>query len=211
MNQWPRRPVCLLGNPGFPPRGTIGAMPAPASSVSKMSYEQLCLLPEDRQRHELFDGEHVMTPSPSHRHQAIVVRLTTALDNYVQANALGRVYVSPLDMPFEPHTVLQPDVLFIRKDRLGILGDEIVEGAPDLVVAVLSPSTFYNDLRRKMAVYSRFGVREYWIADPEKQTIELYPPTGNQLQLRHSYSAEETLESPLLPGLRLPVRPVFEP
>ncbi|MBI4481049.1 MAG: Uma2 family endonuclease [Acidobacteria bacterium] len=185
-------------------------MPAPASSASKMTYDQLCLLPEDRQRHELFDGELVMTPSPSHRHQAIVVRLTTALDGFVKTHALGRVYVAPLDIVFEPHTVLQPDVLFIRQGRLGILGEEVVEGAPDLVVEVLSPSTFYNDLRRKMAAYARFGVQEYWIVDPEKQAVELYSLAAEHWQLRHSFSADETLESPLLPGLRLPVRSIFE-
>ena len=185
-------------------------MPAPASSASKMTYDQLCLLPEDRQRHELFDGELVMTPSPSHRHQAVVLRLAIALESYVKTHALGRVYVAPLDILFEPHTVLQPDVLFIRQDRLGILGEEVVEGAPDLVVEVLSPSTFYNDLRRKMAAYARFGVQEYWIVDPEKQAVELYSLAGDQLRLQRSFSADATLESPLLPGLRLPVRSIFE-
>jgi len=178
-------------------------------AATKMTYDQYCLLPEDRNRYELFDGELVMTPSPTHRHQAVVVRLTTAMENFVKKNALGEVFVAPLDILFDEHTVLQPDILFISRDRLGILGDEIVEGAPDLVVEVLSPSTFYNDLRRKMATYSQFGVEEYWIVDPEKQAIELYRLAGSKLELNRSVSSDDTLESPLLPGFRLLVKSIF--
>jgi Uma2 family endonuclease len=184
-------------------------MPAPITPTSKMTYDQLCLLPEDRQRHELFDGELVMTPSPRPRHQAIVVRLTTALENFVKAHGLGEVFTAPLDIVFEPHTVLQPDLLFIGRGRLHIIGEDAIEGPPDLVVEVLSPSTFYNDLRRKMATYARFGVAEYWIVDPEKQTVELYSLTGEQLLMRHSFSSSDFLESPLFPGLRLPVHSIF--
>ena len=137
------------------------------------------------------------------------MRITTALDTFARSHGLRRVYVAPLDIVFEIHNVLQPDVLFIRQDRLSILGELVVEGAPDLVVEVLSPSTFYNDLRRKMSVYSRFGVQEYWIVDPEKQTLEVHTLSGGQLQLHRSFSAEATLESPLLPGLHLPVSNIF--
>ena len=179
------------------------------SAATKMTYDQYCLLPEDRNRYELFYGELVMTPSPTHRHQAVVVRLTIALGNFVEKNALGEVFVAPLDILFDEHTVLQPDILFISRDRLGILGDEIVEGAPDLVVEVLSPSTFYNDLRRKMTTYSQFGVQEYWIVDPEKQTIELYARAGDKLQLGRQFSSDDTLESPLLAGFRLAVKSIF--
>ena len=75
---------------------------------------------------------------------------------------------------------------------------------------VLSPSTFYNDLRRKMVVYSQFGVQEYWIVDPEMQAVELYSPQGGELRAAKKFSSSETFESPLLPGFRFPVNSIFE-
>ena len=178
-------------------------------AVTKMTYDQYCLLPEDRNRHELFDGELVMTPSPVARHQEIVSRLSARLLTYVEANSLGKVYVAPLDTIFDQYTVLQPDILFVSRERVSEVVKERIEGAPDLVVEVLSPSTFYNDLRRKMAVYSQFGVREYWIVDLETQTIEVYSRHGGELRLTQKFSSGETLQSPLLPGLPLPVASIF--
>lgn len=181
-------------------------------ATHKMTYDEYCLLPEDRNQYELFDGELVMTPSPSREHQKVVLRLARFLADHVERQTLGEVYISPLDAIFDPYTVLQPDILFVSKERLAEVGRERIEGAPDLVVEVLSPSTFYKDLRRKMAVYSRFGVEEYWIVDPETKTIELYGrgQKGKEgLELVRRFSAGETLESRLLAGFRLEVSIIF--
>ena len=126
-----------------------------------------------------------------------------------QTNALGEAYISPLDAIFDPYTVLQPDILFVSKERLTEVGRERIEGAPDLVVEVLSPSTFHKDLRRKMTVYSRFGVQEYWIVDPETQSMELYCLGKEGLQLERRFSAGEIFESRLLSGFRVEVSSIF--
>lgn len=178
-------------------------------AATKINYDQYCLLPEDGNQYELFDGELVMTPSPSTRHQQIVGRLFAQLMAYVQANSLGEVFLAPLDTIFDQYTVLQPDILFVSRERVAEVVKERIEGAPDLVVEVLSPSTFYKDLRRKMAVYSQFGVREYWIVDPEKLTIELYQRSGEVLQLARHFASQETFQSPLFPGLQLAVSSIF--
>src|SRR3990167_3661381 len=112
-------------------------------ATTKMTYEQYCLLPEDGKQYELIDGELFMTPAPKPKHQEIVLRLATELDGFVRKNGLGKVFISPVDVILEQHTVLEPDVLFIRQQRLEIVKEEAIEGAPDLVVEVLSPSTFY--------------------------------------------------------------------
>ena len=104
---------------------------------------------------------------------------------------------------------MQPDVLFICAARLSIVGEDAIEGAPDLVVEVLTPSTFYKDLRKKMTAYAQFGVQEYWIVDPETQTIEIYTRRDDKLQLAQKFSSGENVESVLLPGLRLAVGEVF--
>ena len=177
--------------------------------ATKMTYDQFCLLPEDRKRHELMDGELFVTPAPNPKHQEIVGELYSLLSAFVKANALGKVYIAPVDVVFDEHTTLEPDILFIRQARRGIVGEDAIHGAPELVVEVLSPSTFYHDLRRKMAVYAQFGVQEYWIIDPEKQTIELYGRVGEGLELARRSSSDETFESPLLPGFQLLVNSIF--
>ena len=150
-----------------------------------------------------------MTPAPTPKHQRIAGELFSLLLAYVKANSLGEVYIAPVDVVFEDHTVLEPDLLFISLARQGIVGEDAIHGAPELVVEVLSPSTFYHDLRRKMTVYSQFGVQEYWIVDPEKQTIELHQRMGEGLQLVRQFASHETFRSPLLPGFQLGVHTIF--
>ena len=178
-------------------------------AATKMTYDQYCLLPEDGKQYEVIDGELFMTPAPRPKHQKIVVRLTEELSRFVRENNLGEVFVAPVDVLLEQHTVVQPDVLFISAARLSIVGEDAIEGAPDLVVEVLSPSTFYKDLRKKMTAYSQFGVQEYWIVDPETQSIEVYARRDEKLQLAQKFSSGETVESALLPGVQLAVNDVF--
>ena len=179
------------------------------ASTHKMTYDEYCLLPEDRNQYELFDGELVMTPSPTRNHQKIAGRLYARLLDHVEKNGLGEAYIAPLDAIFDPYTVLQPDILFVSKERQAEVEKERIEGTPDLVVEVLSPSTFHKDLRRKMTVYSRFGVQEYWVVDPEMKTIELYCQGEKGLDLARRFSAEETFESRLLSGFRIGVGNIF--
>lgn len=179
------------------------------SVAAKMNYDQLCLLPEDGNQYELFDGELVMTPSPRARHQEIVGKLLVLLQQHVQNNSLGKVYVAPLDTIMDEYTIVQPDILFVSRERVAEIVKERIEGAPDLVVEVLSPSTFHKDLRRKMRVYSQFGVREYWIVDPEEETIELHQRVGEKLQLSRKFASGETFQTSLLPGFEMQVRSIF--
>jgi Uma2 family endonuclease len=179
------------------------------ATAHKMTYDEYCLLPEDRNQYELFDGELVMTPSPTRNHQKIAGRLYARLLDHVEKNGLGEAYIAPLDAIFDPYTVLQPDILFVSKERQAEVEKERIEGVPDLVVEVLSPSTFHKDLRRKMAVYSRFGVQEYWVVDPEMKAIELYCQGKEGLELARRFSAAETFESRLLAGFRVAVGSIF--
>ena len=180
-------------------------------AATKMTYDQYCLLPDDGKQYELIDGELFVTPAPTPKHQDIVGQLYARLLAYVKANALGKVYIAPVDILLDDHTVVQPDILFIRQDRLSIVGQKVVAAAPDLVVEVLSPSTFHIDLRRKMATYSQFGVQEYWIADPLRRLVEVYRREGEGLRLATTLSDGETLTSPLLPGFACPISSLWLP
>ena len=177
--------------------------------MAKMTYTDFCLLPVDGNQHELFDGDLVVTRSPNVRHQRVVVRLCSQLLNYVEAHSLGLLLIAPLDTIFDSYTVLQPDILFVSRERVPVVVQERIEGAPDLTVEILSPNTVERDRRRKLAVYSLFGVREYWIVDPEAQRIELYVREGGALRLARTFSSGAVVESPLFPGLALPVASVF--
>ena len=176
--------------------------------MTKMTYDQYCLLSEGRNQYELFDGELVITPWPNVGHQRIVGRLCTQLLACVEAHSLGLLIISPIDAVFDQYTVLQPDILFVSQERIPEVVKERIEGAPNLAVEILSPSTVGKD-RRKLAVYSQFGVRECWIVDPEVQTIERYVHDGGELRLIRTFSFNDAVQSPLFPGLSLPVACVF--
>ena len=180
------------------------------TTTHKMTYDEYCLLPNDGKQYEIFDGELVVTPSPHRQHQRISGILYRRLADYVEERSLGEVYYSPLDTVFTEYTVLQPDILFISRERVGEIAREKIEGAPDLVVEILSPSTFHKDLRRKMKVYSESGVSEYWIVDPEMKTIELYCQGKEGLELARRFSAEENFESRLLAGFQVAVSGIFK-
>lgn len=140
--------------------------------IPNQSVRDLDALPEGTLA-QLIDGEIVMSPSPNVLHQHIVTELSFQLKRFVAERGLGVVLVAPIDVRFSESLTLQPDVVFVARERLGILGENRLEGAPDLVAEVLSPSTGYYDLTKKREIYERAGVQEYWIVDPERRTVEV--------------------------------------
>lgn len=175
----------------------------------KLTYQDLLEMPDDGKRYELIDGEVYMTPSPNWRHQKIVGNLFVAIRGFVGLHDLGEVAVAPIDVVFEPRNYLQPDLLFIRKERLSIVTTH-VEGSPDLAIEVLSPSRRKFDRETKLQVYGRFGVRELWYADPETEVLEILSlaPEG-QYRLAQLATGDEALTSAVLPGIPLTPRQAF--
>lgn len=129
---------------------------------------------EGRTRHEIIDDDLVMTPAPSRRHQRISIHLSTAVHTFVRAHHLGEVYHAPFDVLFADGDFVQPDLVFVRRDRLDVLSERGVEGAPDLVVEIASPSTAQRDRGIKLDRYRLYGVDEYWVVDPESRTVEVW-------------------------------------
>jgi Uma2 family endonuclease len=181
---------------------------------ARLTYEDYALIPEDGQRHEIIDGEDFVSPAPFLRHQAIVRCFIAALHPFVQANGLGEVFPAPVDVLLSRHDIVQPDLVFIAKEHLGILTEANVQGAPDLVIEILSPSTRKRDQGIKLERYERFGVREYWLADPVRAAVTVYRlDVGHEGQLRRtaelSAAAGDLLTTPLLPGLRIALSEIF--
>jgi Uma2 family endonuclease len=178
----------------------------------KLTYDDFLLFPDDGKRHELIDGEHYVTPSPSRKHQAIVWNLTVRIGTYLEANPVGRAFGAPFDVVFSQFDVVEPDLLFISNARLEVLTTKNVQGAPNLVVEIGSPSTRQRDETIKRKLYERFGVEEYWVIDPEIETIAVYKRVGEAYQRVQELAVErnETLSTPLLPDLTLPLQRVFK-
>lgn len=170
-----------------------------------ITYAEYLALPDD-ERYELVEGELLVTPAPLNRHQKIQMRLGAQLLLYAEAGRRGTVMGAPTDVVLSDETVLQPDVLFIARERESIIGEKSgIFGAPDLVVEILSPSTATRDLVVKRRLYQNYGVREYWIVDPESNFIEVLTPQGAELETWQRFWPGSTLESPLLANLRLDV------
>jgi Uma2 family endonuclease len=177
----------------------------------KLGLEDYELFPDDGQRHELIDGEHVVTPAPTARHQLVLMRLGTALFTFVDTQRLGVVLPAPTDVILSPHDVVQPDVLFVAAERLGIVQRRI-EGPPDLAVEVLSPSSRRTDEVRKRHAYERRGVGELWIVDSDVERVRVYLLEGERRFGRaRELSAEhgEALTTPLLPGFSIGLVELF--
>ncbi len=180
----------------------------PITKAHPFTYEDYLLLPEDR-RYEIIDGELFMTPSPTTYHQRIILNLTRLVDDHVRTQKLGEVLFAPCDVVLSQVDIIQPDILFVSAERRAIIGEKYVSAAPDLVVEVLSPSTAQRDQTLKSKTYERYGARELWIASPEARTIEVLVNSESGFRREAIYGYGDTLRSPLLPGLQIPLDKVF--
>jgi Uma2 family endonuclease len=184
-----------------------------ATPSVKLTYEDYVQFPEDGKRHELIDGEHYVTPTPIRKHQAIAGNLFGLIWSYLQENRLGRVFTAPFDVIFSDFDVVQPDVLYISRERAETIETTPwVRGAPDLLVEIESPSTRKRDETIKRRLYKRFGVSEYWIVDPELDTIKAFRRINDRYERTAELQLEnnDVLTTPLLPGLALRLSKIFE-
>jgi Uma2 family endonuclease len=175
----------------------------------RFTYDDYLLLPEDK-RYEILDGELCVVPAPNIRHQRIGLRLKLALFRYVEDHGLGEVFDAPCDVVLSDENVVQPDILFVCRRRHHIVGPANVGGAPDLAIEILSPARRNTDLGIKKKIYSRFGVQEYWIVDPDAATVEVLVWGESGYVSAGVCGITDRLSSPLLPELNLPLSGIFK-
>ena len=147
-------------------------MPQPVHTT-KFTYEDYLLFPEDGRRHELIAGDHYVTPSPRTKHQKVSGSLLVSLGTHLQKSKGGQVLAAPMDVVLSDLDVVQPDLLFISQARSSILTEKNIQGAPDLLVEILSDSTRKTDEIIKRKLYEQHRVSEYWIIDPELETVKV--------------------------------------
>ena len=173
----------------------------------KFTYRDYALLPEGDRR-ELIDGDFYVAAAPSIKHQIIALNIGVALRAFVRDRGAGIVLTAPTDVVFSNVDVVQPDVLFVSDQHRGIVTEDNIQGAPDLVIEVLSPSTASHDRELKLRLYARFGVVEYWIVDPHNETVQALrlQPAG-QPAIR-TYT-EGPVVSETLPGFSMELSAIF--
>ncbi len=179
-----------------------------ATGRGNFTYEDLRHTPDDGKRYEVLEGDLIVSPSPKVKHQRVVGRLFAFLYAGEQAGR-GLAMLAPMDVVLSPRDVVEPDLLFIAKDRLGIVTEDNVQGAPDLMVEVISEGSRKRDAITKFHLYERHGVRFYWLVDPEEETVRVFElkeaAYGEPVTLR----AGQELGCALFPGITADVGRLF--
>jgi len=174
----------------------------------KFTYEDYLHFPKDK-RYEIIDGEVSMVPAPVPYHQRVLGNLYLRLSEFVEKEGIGEVYLAPLDIVLSEIDVVQPDIMFISKERLNIITEKNIHGAPDLVVEIISPSSEYRDRVIKRKLYSKYEVKEYWLANLEKKEIEAMSLKESGLEIVGIYKKTDILESLILKGIKIKLDEIF--
>jgi Uma2 family endonuclease len=174
-----------------------------------LTYEDYVLLPNDGKRYEILEGELTVTPAPSTKHQTASVNLLVLLSHYIKERDLGKLFHAPIDLILESTSVLQPDLLFVSQANRHIITDRAIEGAPDLVVEILSPTTSRTDRVTKAQIYARHSVPVYWIVDPEREAIEIYLLEADGYRLAATLQGKTPTAAPPFTELEIAARDVF--
>lgn len=179
------------------------------SKLPVCTVEDYKLMPETGPRYQLVEGDLLMSPAPNRYHQDISRNLEFELLLYLREHPVGVLYDAPFDVYLDDINVYQPDIAVILNANRGILTDAGAEGAPDLIVEILSPKTRRIDLDPKKKVYARCGVKELWIIDPEPRRVEVFELSTSADKPARVWGADATMSTPLLPGLAVSAAKVF--
>jgi Uma2 family endonuclease len=180
------------------------------SSV-RFNYQDYCQLP-DGERYEIIDGELLMVKSNGSLHQMVLRNLETLVWPFVREKQLGQVLFGPLDVILSEEDVVQPDLIFVGRERQEMISERGCEGPPDLVMEVTSLASSTLDRQQKRELYARYGVQEYWLVDPVARSIDQMELRDEKLTLKGSYfRKEDRITSEIIPELSVPVSRIFDP
>jgi Uma2 family endonuclease len=174
-----------------------------------LTAEDLAALPDDGNRCEIIGGKLIVSPSPNSRHQRISFELAGALYLYLKQGGDGVGFSAPSDVHLSPTDVVQPDIRVVLREHQSIILDQGIYGAPDLVVEVLSPSSAATDFLRKSHLYERFGVPEYWIVDPIRESVIVQTLVDGHYAVGQELGRDDTLRSTVLDGFELGLATIF--
>lgn len=176
-----------------------------ATATTGLTYRDLRQIPPDRNRYELIEGELLVSAAPNIEHQRKAGSLFVELREFVREHDLGEAFMALCDVVLDPSTVLEPDILFVSKARRSIVKAAYIEGAPDLVIEILSDSSRLIDRFVKRDRYAQFGVDEYWLLEPFEPRVEVLRLEKGKYRVVGVFGPGDAIESPTFPGLRLPL------
>ena len=178
------------------------------STKKQATYADYLLTPEGG-KFQLIAGEILEMTSPSLYHQRIITKISTFISNFLSNHSIAEVFVAPLDVYFSDTEVYQPDIILLLTESFSKMKENKIEGAPDLVMEVLSPSTAYYDLKHKKSIYEKNGVKEYWIVDPMEKTIEIFELQNGKFISNGELSKNEIAKSKLIIGMEVSLGTIF--
>ena len=177
-------------------------------SKLKLTYEDYEKIPsDDGKRHEIIDGEHIVSPAPETYHQTLSRRIQFQLYRQIEETGLGVVFNAPTDLQLSQVDIVQPDLLVVLTAREEIVGPKKIDGPPDLVVEILSPSSGKNDQVLKKDLYAKRGVPEYWIVDPAAKAVERHLLQAGRYRLEGKHAGEVSFGG--LPGVTVDLTKVW--
>ena len=175
-----------------------------------VTYDDYQNLPDDGKRYEISGGKLYIAPSPNTLHQRISRKLEYELEDYIRKHNSGEIFTAPMDVVLSMTDVVQPDLMYISKERSRIITEKNIVAAPDLVIAITSESTKTIDQTSKKTLYEKHGVREYWIVDPENKQAEQYVLREASFKLNDELKTSDKLISEVINGFSLPLNKIFE-
>jgi Uma2 family endonuclease len=201
------RPFMMV-NGDFIFKNGNGYVIADVSADREFTADDYMKLPEGAP-FQLIHGKLTYMPSPKDKHQAISFQLSGHFFVFLNNHPIGIVRHAPMDVHLDEKNIFQPDLLFVTNERKEIIKDWIF-GAPDLVVEIISKGSEKDDRERKMEVYGKHNVLEYWLISPENQQVEVFENKKGKLVLKAKLTATDTLTSKVLPGLKIPLGSLFQ-
>jgi len=173
------------------------------------TYEDYLKLNDDK-RYEVINGRLYEMPAPTPWHQRILKRLLNILTEFVEVKEnRGEVLLSPIDVVLGKRYVLQPDIVFISKERLGIIAENAIMESPDLVVEIVSPTSYYRDRYEKFRIYEEAGIKEYWLVYPGEKAIEVWVLKEGKYELYSITSNEGKVKSKVLENFEVDLKEIF--
>lgn len=188
------------------------AIQTPLQTVPKdrtWTYDDYAALPDDGNRYEVIEGELVMAPAPRVSHQQCLMNLILVVGPHVKSHGLGEVLAAPCDVVLDQRNVLQPDLIFISNARAEVVTEKNLQGAPDLAVEILSPSSLRRDRVQKMRIYARHAVPHLWLLDAQARTLEEFVLDGSTYRLTSTGQDDDVFHPALFPGLDIPLKEVW--
>jgi Uma2 family endonuclease len=177
-------------------------------AVHKLTWEDIKDFPESHTRVELVDGELIMSPVPSYEHQEVCTWLGAYIAPFVKTHNLGKFFSSPLHIILDRHVHYEPDLCFVRHERLQLLRGPF-DGAPDLIIEVISESNRSHDTVVKFRDYERFGVEECWLVDPREKHVRIHHLEGGRYTSLRVFAPGEKIVTKVLTGLDLDPAQIF--